>query len=394
MNAPDENLREYATDLQWKYICGISEHGSGRKAAEAFGVDRSVVSRAYLAVKKKAAMHGYAPEADMLHPTAPGFSVKRVSTLRDLQTGEAKIQWQIAERDKEHDEEAIRAMAEGLAEDLPVLPPRPVPDQDYNSDLMSVIPWGDPHFGLYTWKDEVGDDYDLTIAKRDLCGAVDYLVSQSPTSERCVVISLGDFFHADNAQGTTTKGTHLDVDSRITKVIRVGVSGFRQCIETALTRHQIVEVICSLGNHDEVLSGALAIMLAHIYENEPRVIVHDQPTWRHYFTHGKVLIGVVHGDKTKDRDLPGIMATERPEEWGQSKFRYWYRGHQHHDSREEYTGCMVEQFRTMAPNDAYSTSHGWLSGQDMKLIVHHKEYGEVARSTCSVQMLRDLRMAA
>ena len=53
----------------------------------------------------------------------------------------------------------------------------------------------------------------------------------------------------------------------------------------------------------------------------------------------------------------------------------------------------MEQFRTLAPGDAWNVSHGFLSGQDMKLIVHHAEYGEVARSTCSVQMLRDLRLA-
>ena len=36
---------------------------------------------------------------------------------------------------------------------------------------------------------------------------------------------------------------------------------------------------------------ALSIMLANIYENEPRVVIHDQPTARHYVRHGKVLIG-------------------------------------------------------------------------------------------------------
>jgi len=176
------------------------------------------------------------------------------------------------------------------------------------------------------------------------------------------------------------------------EVIAVGVAAMRQCIESALTRHKVVEVVNAIGNHDETLSLALSIMLANIYENEPRVVVHDQPTWRHYIKHGKTMIGVVHGDKTKDRDLPGIMATERPEWWGQTTSRYCYRGHQHHDAKDEFNGCTVEQFRTLAPGDSYSVSHGWLSGQDMKLIVHHAVYGEVARSTCSVQMLRDLRL--
>lgn len=166
----------------------------------------------------------------------------------------------------------------------------------------------------------------------------------------------------------------------------------RQCIESALTRHKTVEVVNAIGNHDTVLSMVLSIMLANVYEDEPRIIIHDQPTWRHYIRHGKVLIGVTHGDRTKDRELPGIMATEKAVDWGETKHRFYYRGHQHHDERMEFKGCIVEQFRTLAPQDAYTSSHGWLSGQDMKLITHHKEYGEVGRVTCSIDMLRDLRI--
>jgi len=135
----------------------------------------------------------------------------------------------------------------------------------------------------------------------------------------------------------------------------------------------------------------LAIMLSEAFSDEPRVIIHDEPTRRFYLRHGKVLIGVTHGDRTKDRDLPGIMATERSEDWGLTKHRYYYRGHHHHDERLEFNGCIVEQFRTLAAGDAYAVNSGWLSGRDMKLIVHHAEYGEVARTTCSIDLLRDLR---
>jgi hypothetical protein len=55
----------------------------------------------------------------------------------------------------------------------------------------------------------------------------------------------------------------------------------------------------------------------------------------------------------------------------------------------EFNGCKVEQFRTLAPGDAYAVGSGYLSGRDMKLIVHHSEYGEVARTTCSIDMLRE-----
>jgi len=83
------------------------------------------------------------------------------------------------------------------------------------------------------------------------------------------------------------------------------------------------------------------------------------------------------------------MATEKTEAWGKSEYRYFYRGHHHHDSLKEYTGCVVEQFRTLAAGDSYGVHHGFMSRRDVKLITMHKDYGEVGRQVCSVEMLRD-----
>ena len=387
----DQTLRPYATERQWHLLEAADKAGGDRPAAREMGVHHSLLWQARKAVIARAAQYGYSPDHDMTHPVPDGFKVKRVSTLRDLQSGEAKIQWQIAEPDKERQLELMREAVAAMCEDLPKLPPRKPVKQSYNNALMNVIPWGDPHFGLHCWAEEVGQDFDLKIARRDLCAAVDYLVSQSPPAPRCVLVNLGDFFHADNLQGMTSRsGNILDMDTRLPKVIRVGVAAMRQAIESALDRHQQVEVINAIGNHDDVLSMALSIMLANIYENEPRIIIHDAPTRRHYLLHDKVLIGVTHGDQTKDSDLLGIMATEKPEWWGQTRHRTFMRGHHHQDRVQEFNGGKVEQFRTLAAGDAYAVGHGFLSGRDMKLLTFHGQYGEVARSTCSIDLLRDL----
>lgn len=65
------------------------------------------------------------------------------------------------------------------------------------------------------------------------------------------------------------------------------------------------------------------------------------------------------------------------------------RGHFHHDAKKEFNGCIVEQFRTLAPGDSYAVPHGYLAGRDMKMILMHSKYGEVGRSVCSIDMLRD-----
>ena len=170
----DEKLREWATEKQWAYYLAVTEHGSQRAAARALGTTQSTIARSLQALQKKAAIHGYAPDHGWNEGRVPdGFTLKRRSTLTDLQTGDPRLEWTIAEPDRERQLELIQLAFEAMAEDLPKLPPFPAPNETPNPALMSVIPWGDPHFGLYCLADEVGQSFDLTTAKRDLCAAVD-----------------------------------------------------------------------------------------------------------------------------------------------------------------------------------------------------------------------------
>lgn len=333
-------------------------------------------------------VHGPEGRADYDGAAPDGFNIKGRSTYYGPD-GEIRGEWVKTTADQERQQAMVREALAEMARKLPRLPAKPKSRKDYSDHLLTVIPFGDPHLGLYTWQEETGDDFDTDIARRDLCAAVDYLVSQSPATKRCVIASLGDMFHIDNLSNTTPQSGHpLDPDTRLRRVARIGVAAVRQCITSALNRHETVEFIPIVGNHDPVMSMMLGVALANIYEDEPRVVIHDKAPLRHYVRHGKVLLGFVHGDKTKDRDLPGIMATEKPEEWGASRHRYWHRGHQHHAELQEFNGCIVEQHRTLAAGDAYAVGHGWLSGRDMKQITYHADHGEVGRSICSIDMLR------
>jgi hypothetical protein len=203
-----------------------------------------------------------------------------------------------------------------------------------------------------------------------------------------LIISVGDFFHSDNRFAHTTNSTHtLDVDTRYQKVLEVGIRAFRRAIESALDHHEIVNVICALGNHDWHTSLFLSMALKHIYEKEDRVKVADSYAPRIYHRFGANLIGVTHGDKTKPEALPLLMAAERQKDWGETRHRVWYTGHLHHERIKEYTGCKVETARTLAGRDSFHAEHGYLSGRDMQAIVHHKEFGQVERYIVSVEML-------
>ena len=367
----------------------VEQHGSITAAAKAEKRDLRNFKRLYKRAKAVLARQGYAPEHDMVKTCPDGFHVKGTSTLYTNGENGTQIsaQWVKTSIDRERQAEIIQEMVESWCDAAkgkikPTKAPKTTSD-----DLMTVYPLGDPHFGMYAWGDEVGKDFDLEIAEAQLSAAIDYLVDKAPNSRRGVLINLGDMFHSDNMDGKTARSGHsLDMDGRLQKVIDVGVRALRRCIHRMLEKHEVVEIVNAPGNHDHVLALALNVMFRNIYENEPRVKVYDAPTMRHYVRHGKVLIGVVHGHQTRDNSLGGIMATEKAQDWGQTEYRYWYRGHHHQDKVTELAGVKVEQFRTLAPQDAYASGGGYMSGQDMKAIVHHAEHGEIARHTFAISM--------
>jgi len=387
----DPELLNYAvSDKERLYLQQCLDSVSMRAAAKELNVNDGTIRQAVERVRARAAKMGYAPDHDLNKPTTAPFVVKGTSTLYD-EEGKPKLQWVKTNLDREAQIEIMKQAVEALCEDVKPVKAIPAPP-DVNDQLMSIYPWGDPHVGMYAWADEVGENFDLSIAEQDMCNAVDYLVERSPPSKRGVLVNLGDFFHYTNMVGSTERSGHiLDRDSRTAKMIDVGVRIIKRCLERMREKHEIVELINAPGNHDETFAHFLNILFRNLYANENRVIVHDAPTTRHYLQHGKCLIGVVHGHQTKDKDLPGIMAAEKPKEWGETKHRVFFRGHHHHDSRIEYTGpCFVEMMRTLSPGDAYAVGGGYLSGRDMKCIVMHEEFGEQMRLTCGIDVLRSV----
>lgn len=320
----------------------------------------------------------------------PSHLIKGKSILYDA-AGKIKLQW--VKTDKKVDVEAMKSIVEDICADVPALPPTaPPPKKFRNADLLTVYPMGDPHFGLYAWAEEAGDDFDLTIAEADLCDAMRRLVDSAPPSDEALIINLGDFFEADNMQGETMRSKHkLDTDTRWLKVLRTGVRALITCIQAALTKHQKVTVICAIGNHDDHSSMFLMTLLSHLFEKEKRIHIIDAPTIKHYFHWESILIGVHHGHTIKMKDLVAQMPYDRPKEFYASKHRYWWTGHIHQDRKIEEQAVLVESARTLAARNAWAASNGYRSGRDAKAVVYHKDFGEIERHTVSVEMLRALR---
>lgn len=387
-------LRPHATARELEYLDAIERTGSIIRAAEDMKVVRGSIQGAIRNLKArvvKAARKGHAP-GHFVSGTAPGYLMGKVTVQRS-KAGEVERTWERQSPEQSAQEEAIRAGLEAFAEDLPkVSPRRPLDDASYSARLMACYPIGDAHIGMMSWPEETGEAWDLKIAEEMHSAAMASLVEMAPACEEAAIVNLGDWYHADNLEGVTTRSGHrLDMDSRYAKMARTGVRIMRTMIETALTKHKRVRVINAVGNHDDTGSLMLSICLAHIYENEPRVIVDTTPAPCHYIRHGATLVGVHHGHSIKPERLPGVMATDRAKDWGETSHRYWWMGHVHHSSvMKDHPGVSVESFRTLAAKDAYATWGGYRAPRDMKVILLHDKHGEVGRYTVTPEMLAEV----
>lgn len=374
------------TDKDKEAVDACMALGSQRAAASKMGVNIRGLERRLANIRQRAASQGFAPDHDMTKTAPEGFHTKGVSTLYDSD-GQVKQQWVKTQQDAQNRLNLLQEACEDALGDIKPLPSVKAPKK-VSKSLLTVYPMGDPHIGMYAWAEEAGEDFDAEKAREDLLAAVDRLVDVAPPADTAIILNLGDFFHADNMDNKTRRsGNALDVDTRWAKVLDIGIDAMTRVIRRALEKHKRVVVRNNIGNHDEHSSIMLSIALRAYFRDNKRVEIDTSPDPFWFFQFGKTLIGSTHGDRTKPADLPGIMATDKSKEWGETVFRYWYTGHVHHQSKHEFRGCTVESFRTLAAKDAWHHGEGYRSGRDMRCLVIHDQHGEIECHRVGVEQL-------
>lgn len=382
------DLSQHCWDDRQRRIVELSDSGySSRQIAKELGMEDTNVRRSLRRVRARAAEKGDDPQHGLNRPLPDGFTLSGFADMRTNEEG--KPIWYKGTRDKERQRELLEEAMQAFSIEIPRQPPIEKPTDNYQ-DMIAVIPFADLHVGMYCWARESGQAFDLSLAKHDMYSAVDYLLGCSPPARRGVLLNLGDLFHSTNQEGTTKKGGHvLDMDGRFPQMVETGVDIIRYMIMRMLEVYETVDVVTTPGNHDEELAKVLAIMLRHVYENEPRLRIHRNESQRCYIEDGAFLMGAVHGHQTKEADLMAIMAAEMPEAWGRSKCRRFFHGHTHHDSEVEYRGGKVFRVRKLSPGDAYERGLGYLSGNDLKLIIYNRNRNtEQSRFTCGLDVVR------
>jgi len=312
----------------------------------------------------------------------------KVSTLYNSD-GEVSAQW-VQEKPAEKQKlTAWKEIISELTEGVPAAPRIPTPKATgMGADLLVGYPIGDHHLGMLAWgKETGGDSWDLKLAEKALEQSTDYLVERAPVSDQALVAFLGDFMHYDSFEAVTpSSGNLLDADGRFPKMVRAALRSMRRTIEGAASKHKKVRVIIEIGNHDLSSSIFLQEAMRMLYADNPRISIDATPAHYHFFEFGANLIGTHLGHGPKMPALPGIMATDRHEAWGRTKYRVWWTGHIHHTQIHEFPGATVESFRVLAPKDAWHHQRGYRSAREMKAIVFSREFGEVSRLTVNPEV--------
>ena len=238
-----------------------------------------------------------------------------------------------------------------------------------------VISPTDFHWGKYGWVDEVGETYNFDTARERLFSKTEELAARIPGQPDKIILAAGsDWFHVDNDNSMTTRGTPQDSCGSPAEILMTGCRLAREHIEL-LRQIAPVDVTFMPGNHDRHSTYALMMYLSAVYENSNDVSVIVSPKTRQYLSYGDTLLGFTHGDAVRGNKLPTLMASEAREDWGTHRWHIWFHGHLHHQSLIETDGCTVIQLPSLAGHDRYHYRHGYTQNA-AGLAAHIIDYEE------------------
>jgi len=260
--------------------------------------------------------------------------------------------------------ETLQAVADALVKIVDGKSPKlPRPINEPTTDLLLEIPFFDSHAGKYAWASETGgDDFDLKIFEKLMTGTVANMIAEAGEFGKALLVIGGDFFHADSRVAQTPQSHHaLDVDSRFFKVWEVATRSLHTCIAMLSAKCAKVQVVTLPGNHDHESAFALMRVLSAYYHNEPQVEVVHNPRTRQYIRHGTCLLGFIHGEIIKMKDLPSLMAFENKKDWAETTERAWHMGHVHKMViGDTLHGVTMEHLESFTSTDAWHAEHGYV----------------------------------
>lgn len=263
-------------------------------------------------------------------------------------------------------EDAAKEFLERIRKHAPKYP-RLIRPKHLDDPRILEVGLVDAHFGKLAWGEETGVNYDLKIAGSVYFNAAqDVLARTKHVNIFQIILPIGnDFFHTNNAEGTTARGTRQDTDGRSKKVFRAGKDAVIRAIEAFLVRAP-VKVVWVPGNHDPDTSWYLCELLAAYFGRCDAVEIDTSPMSRKYIRFGNTLIGLAHGDEESWQSLPSIMASEERDAWAKAKYCEWHVGHFHKQKQIQYNAgdtfnsVVVRVLPSLSGTDAWHYRKGYV----------------------------------
>tara|TARA_R100000697_G_scaffold105895_2_gene120036 strand:+ start:101 stop:1186 length:1086 start_codon:yes stop_codon:yes gene_type:complete len=252
---------------------------------------------------------------------------------------------------------------------------------------LLVINPADVHIGKLAVAIETGDEYNTKIATDRVLEGITGLIEKSKgfTIEKVLFCIGNDILHIDNVYNTTTAGTPQDANGKWWQHFELALDVYVKCVEI-LRQVAPVDVIHSMSNHDYQSGFHLAHALKSWFRKTKDVTFDISVAHRKYYKYGSNLIGLEHGDGAKMDKLPLLMAQERPLDWSQTKYRYWYLHHLHHKVKhkwldaKDYVGVTVEYMRSPSGTDSWHNRKGYTGVQKaVEGFIHERNSGQIAR---------------
>lgn len=210
--------------------------------------------------------------------------------------------------------------------------------------------------------------YDMHLPLSDHTKSIETLlgiITRQKWEEINIVIGQ-DLFHNDDMRGRTASGRVIEkVD--IPAAWETAKSIWYSVIDASLRQAERVNLIYSIGNHDESLAWAFVQMLKDHY---PQLSVDDRMKQRKCIFWRGCFIGLTHGCyiRNKMHDLRGQFTIEFPEEFSKSSVREVHAGHLHHETEGDLYGVMVRRLSRNGETDQWSEDEGYVGAHKRFMV--------------------------
>lgn len=279
------------------------------------------------------------------------------------------------------EEQILTIVQEFLQKVKPLKLNRPVVTDMYRKELMLEIVFTDLHVGMVSRIAETGKEYSnetLVYNMNNILSEITAVLRNFVASNTIVGITLvflGDLFHYDTANKTTTKGTIQESSHSFQESYECALKVLNSIFNTIIGESNgAVNVIYIPGNHDEVVGYTLLKTMEALYANvEERIVFNVDQKSRKFVVFHNVLLGYMHGKMDKSRISKWLYSEAKPFISKATTIEI-HAGHRHCEDVVEDNGLKIRHLPTVTGATTWEYNQGYHSKRTMQLFLWNEDH--------------------